>query len=250
MKVLRYEYEGKTSYGVLKGETVYPVSGNIFADYTVAETGISLSSVKLLVPCEPSKIIAVGLNYSEHAKEMKEEQRKDPVLFTKPTTALIADGETIRWPKASKQVDYEAELAVVIGKKADNISKAEANDYIFGYTCLNDVTARDLQKTDGQWTRAKGFNTFAPMGPYIETEVDVSALSIRLELNGVVKQQGKTDMMMFSPDELVSFVSEIMTLYSGDVITTGTPAGIGPMNHGDKVSVIIENIGTLTNYME
>lgn len=250
MKVLRYEYEGKTSYGVLKGETVYPVSGNIFADYTVAETGISLSSVKLLVPCEPSKIIAVGLNYSEHAKEMKEEQRKDPVLFTKPTTALIADGETIRWPKASKQVDYEAELAVVIGKKADNISKAEANDYIFGYTCLNDVTARDLQKTDGQWTRAKGFNTFAPMGPYIETEVDVSALSIRLELNGVVKQQGKTDMMMFSPDELVSFVSEIMTLLPGDVITTGTPAGIGPMNHGDKVSVIIENIGTLTNYME
>ncbi len=250
MKVLRYEYEGKTSYGILKDDMVYPVTGDIFEDFAVCDAGVSLSCVKLLVPCEPTKIIAVGLNYSDHAKEMKEEQRKDPVLFTKPTTALIADGETIRWPKASKQVDYEAELAVVIGKRADNVSAEDADDYIFGYTCLNDVTARDLQKTDGQWTRAKGFNTFAPMGPYIETEVDVSSLSIRLELNGEVKQEGTTDMMMFSPGELVSFVSGIMTLLPGDVITTGTPAGIGPMNHGDKVSVIIESIGTLTNYME
>ncbi len=250
MKVLRYEYEGITSYGVLKGETVFPVAGNIFGGFAVAKEGILLASVKLLVPCEPTKIIAVGLNYSDHAKEMKEEQRKAPVLFTKPTTALLADGETIVWPKQSKQVDYEAELAVVIGKTADHISAEDADDYIFGYTCLNDVTARDLQKTDGQWTRAKGFNTFAPMGPYIETEVDVSSLDIRLELNGEVKQQGNTDMMMFSPCELVSFVSEIMTLLPGDVITTGTPAGIGPMQHGDKVSVIIEKIGTLTNYME
>lgn len=250
MKFLRYEYEGKNSYGVLKGETVYPVAGDIFTGFTVKEVGVSLSEVKLLVPCEPTKIIAVGLNYSEHAKEMKEEQRKDPVLFTKPTTALLADGGTICWPKQSAQVDYEAELAVVIGKTADNISPSEAKDYIFGYTCMNDVTARDLQKLDGQWTRAKGFNTFAPMGPFIETEVDVSALDIRLEVNGEVRQSGNTSMMMFSPAELVSFVSGIMTLLPGDVITTGTPAGIGPMNHGDKVSVIIESIGTLTNYME
>ncbi|MBE7041568.1 MAG: DUF2437 domain-containing protein [Ruminococcaceae bacterium] len=250
MKVLRYEYEGVTSYGVLKGESVYPVAGDVYADFTVSEASIPLSAVKVLVPCEPTKIIAVGLNYSDHAKEMKEEQRKAPVLFYKPTTALLEDGGTILWPAQSQQVDYEAELAVVIGKRAENVSKEEADDYIFGYTCLNDVTARDLQKIDGQWTRAKGFNTFSPMGPFIETEVEVSSLDIRLELNGEVKQHGNTDMMMFSPQELVSFVSGIMTLLPGDVITTGTPAGIGPMKRGDKVSVIIENIGTLTNYME
>lgn len=250
MKILRYEYEGITSYGFLEDETVYPVMGNIFGDFTVAKEGVLLSCVKLLVPCEPTKIIAVGLNYSDHAKELKEEQRKAPVLFSKPTTALLPDGGTILWPCQSGQVDYEAELAVIIGKTADKIQPEEADDYIFGYTCLNDVTARDLQKIDGQWTRAKGFNTFAPMGPFIETEVDVSSLDIRLELNGEVKQQGNTDMMMFSPRELVSFVSGVMTLFPGDVITTGTPAGIGPMQHGDKVSVIIEKVGTLTNYME
>ncbi|MBQ2695902.1 MAG: fumarylacetoacetate hydrolase family protein [Clostridia bacterium] len=250
MKFLRYAYEGKTSYGVLQKETVYPVEGDIYTSYTVGAAGVALQDVTLLVPCEPTKIIAVGLNYSDHAKEMKEEQRKAPVLFTKPTSSLLPHGSTILWPAASKQVDYEAELCVVIGKTADCVTPEEAEDYIFGYTCLNDVTARDLQKVDGQWTRAKGFKTFAPMGPYIETEADVSSLNIRLELNGEIKQQGNTDMMMFSPAELVSFVSEIMPLYPGDVITTGTPAGIGPMQHGDKVSVIIENIGTLTNYME
>ena len=250
MKFLRYEYDGATSYGILKEDKVYPVSGNIFETYTVAEAGIPFGAVQLLVPCEPTKIIAVGLNYSDHAKEMKEEQRKAPVLFTKPTTALLPHGGIIRKPAQSSQVDYEAELAVVIGKVAENITPEDAEDYIFGYTCLNDVTARDLQKLDGQWTRAKGFNTFAPMGPYIETEVDVSALNIRLEVNGEIRQQGNTNMMMFSPCELVSFVSGIMTLLPGDVITTGTPAGIGPMHSGDEVSVIIEKIGRLTNYMQ
>lgn len=250
MKILRYEYEGKAFYGVLSGEMVYPVSGNIFENYTVSKAGVPLDAVQLLVPCEPTKIVAVGLNYSDHAKEMKEEQRKDPVLFIKPVTALLPHGGIIKKPAQSKQVDYEAELAVVIGKTADNITPEEADTYIFGYTCLNDVTARDLQKIDGQWTRAKGFNTFAPMGPVIETEVDVTSLDIRLEVNGEVHQRGNTNMMMFSPGELVSFVSGIMTLLPGDVITTGTPAGIGPMHSGDEVSVIIEKIGRLTNYMQ
>ncbi len=250
MKFLRYTANGKTSYGVLQGDMVHPVEGNIFENYTVAERGIALSTVQVLVPCEPTKIIAVGLNYTDHAKEMKEEQRKDPVLFMKPTTALLAHGGTIVKPTQSNQVDYEAELAVVIGKKAESVTPDEAEACIFGYTCCNDVTARDLQKIDGQWTRAKGFNTFAPLGPFIETEANAENLAIRLEVNGEVRQSGNTNMMMFSPRELVSFVSGIMTLLPGDVITTGTPAGIGPMHPGDAVSVIIENIGTLTNYMQ
>lgn len=250
MKVLRYTYKETCGYGVLQGEDIYPVIGDIFSDYTLSKETIPFKEATVLVPCEPNKIIAVGLNYSEHAKEMQEEQLKDPVLFTKPTTALLAHGGTICRPAVSQRIDYEAELAVVIGKICKNISADEAEKYIFGYTCLNDVTARDLQKQDGQWTRAKGFDTFAPVGPWIETEVNPNHLSIRLEVNGEVRQQGNTDMMMFSPQKLVSFVSGIMTLLPGDIITTGTPSGIGPMEPGDTVSVIIEKIGSLTNIME
>ncbi len=250
MKFLRYCYDGAISYGALAGDMIRPVSGNIFEAYELSEDKIPLSAVQVLVPCEPSKIIAVGLNYSDHAKEMQEAQKKAPVLFTKPTTALLEPEGTILWPVASNRVDYEAELAVVIGKKAKDVPVEKAKEVIFGYTCLNDVTARDLQKEDGQWTRAKGFDTFAPMGPVIETELDPDHLEIRLEVNGEVRQQGNTNMMMFSPYELVSFVSGIMTLLPGDVITTGTPSGIGPMKSGDRVSVVIEHIGTLTNYME
>lgn len=250
MKILRYTYQGKTGCGVLKGRLVYPVIGNVFSDFAIADAGIPLSAVQLLVPCEPTKIVAVGLNYSDHAKEMKEKLRKAPVLFMKPLTALTPHGSLIRRPTASNQVDYEAELAVVIGKQGRDIPEEKAEEYIFGYTCLNDVTARDLQKIDGQWTRAKGFDTFAPMGPVIETELDPAQLSVSLTVNGEVRQQGNTNMMLFSPGELVSFVSGVMTLEPGDVITTGTPAGIGPMAPGDEVSVVIEGIGTLTNIME
>ncbi|MGN1059791.1 MAG: fumarylacetoacetate hydrolase family protein, partial [Clostridia bacterium] len=229
MKILRYTYKEQGGYGVLRDGTVYPIAGDIFGAFTVAEAGVPLSAVSLLPPCEPTKIVAVGLNYSDHAKEMQETQLKDPVLFMKPTTALLPHGGTIMRPAAAKQVDYEAELAIVIGRKARQVSVGQAGDYIFGYTCLNDVTARDLQKTDGQWTRAKSFDTFAPMGPVIETELDPSCLAIRLEVNGEIRQQSNTSMMMFSPQALVSFVSGVMTLLPGDVITTGTPAGIGPM---------------------
>lgn len=250
MKILRYTYHDKSYYGVWRDGMIYPVVGNVFADYTVSNSAVSPADVVLLPPCEPTKIIAVGLNYSEHAKEMKETQRKDPVLFLKPTTAMLAHGGTIRRPSDSQQVDYEAELAVVIGKEGKHILPEKAEGYIFGYTCFNDVTARDLQKIDGQWTRAKGFDTFAPIGPAIETEIDVSNLSIRLAVNGEIKQQDSTAKMLFSPQELVCFISKVMTLLPGDVITTGTPSGIGPMASGDEVSVSIENIGTLTNYME
>lgn len=250
MKFLRYEHEGKQAYGVLRGDMVYPVQGNIFQEYTISEGAIPLVSVSLLVPCEPTKIVAVGLNYSDHASEMEELQRPAPVLFMKPVTALLPEGGTILRPAQSQQVDYEAELAVVIGKRASRVPVETAKDYIFGYTCFNDVTARDLQKLDGQWIRAKGFDSFAPMGPVIETEVDPGQLDIRLEVNGEVRQQSNTKMMMFSCAELVSFVSEVMTLLPGDVITTGTPAGIGPMESGDVVRVVIEHVGTLTNIME
>lgn len=250
MKILRYTYKDACGYGALQGEEVCPVVGDVFSDFSLAKERIPLQDVTLLVPCEPTKIIAVGLNYSDHAKEMQEEQLKDPVLFTKPTTALLPHGGTICRPAMSERIDYEAELAVVIGKTCKNVSAEEAEQYILGYTCLNDVTARDLQKKDGQWTRAKGFDTFAPVGPWIETELDPNNLSIRLEVNGEIRQQGNTDMMMFSPQKLVSFVSGIMTLLPGDIITTGTPSGIGPMELGDEVSVIIEKIGTLTNIMK
>lgn len=250
MKIVRCTYEKNTFYGVLREGMIYPVDGDIFGNISTLEGGVALEKVTLLPPCEPTKIIAVGLNYSEHAKEMQEAQLKTPVLFMKPTTALLAPGGTIRRPKESERVDYEAELAVVIGKTCYHVTPEEVPDYVLGYTCLNDVTARDLQKADGQWTRAKGFNTFAPMGPWIETELDPNGLEIRLEVNGTVRQSGNTDMMLFSPARLVSFISGIMTLLPGDVITTGTPAGIGPLQSGDTVSVIIDKIGILTNYME
>ncbi len=250
MKILRYLKDGKTSYGVLQDDMVYQIEGDIYGDFTIKEQGVPFSSVKVEVPCEPTKIVAVGLNYSDHAKEFGGEQLPDPIIFLKPTTSLLADGETIIRPANSKRVDYEAELGVVIKKTAKAVSKEEAADFILGYTCANDVTARDLQKKDGQWTRGKGFDTFCPVGPWIETDICPDNLTISLTLNDAVKQQGNTNMMMFNAAELVSYISGIMTLLPGDIIITGTPAGIGPMAEGDRVCVKIEGIGTLTNYVK
>ena len=250
MKILRYTKDGITSYGVLKDDAVYPITGDMYGKFAVAEKGIPFSNVKVEVPCEPTKIVAVGLNYSEHAKEFGGDQLADPILFLKPTTSLLADGGTIIRPKNSERVDYEAELCVVIGKTAKDVTKEEANDYILGYTCANDVTARDLQKKDGQWTRGKGFDTFCPVGPWIETDICPDSLDISLKLNEEIKQDGNTNMMMFNAAELVSYISGIMTLLPGDIIITGTPAGIGPMAEGDRVSVTINGIGTLTNYVK
>lgn len=196
---------------------------------------------------KPTKIVACGLNYLDHAKELGMEIPKEPIIFIKPSTSVIGHQDLIIYPRMAKQVDYEAELAIVIKDKTRNVSIEEAGEHILGYTCFNDVTARDLQRKDGQWTRAKSFDTFSPMGPNILFEIDPANLDISLYLNGELKQSSNTSNLIFTPFYLVSFISKIMTLLPGDLIATGTPAGVGPMKPGDKVEVRIEGIGSLIN---
>jgi 2-keto-4-pentenoate hydratase/2-oxohepta-3-ene-1,7-dioic acid hydratase in catechol pathway len=207
----------------------------------------SMDDVKVLPPCTPTKIVCVGCNYVEHARELNERIPDEPILFIKPPSSILASGEDIVYPGQANQVDYEAELAVVIGKRARNVKADKAKYHILGYTCFNDVTARDLQRKDVQWTRAKSFDTFSPVGPFIQTDVDPTNLKIKARLNGVVKQDSNTSDMIFNVYRLVEFVSNVMTLETGDIIATGTPPGVGPMNRGDTIEVEIENIGTLKN---
>jgi 2-keto-4-pentenoate hydratase/2-oxohepta-3-ene-1,7-dioic acid hydratase in catechol pathway len=195
----------------------------------------------------PTKIIAIGLNYLDHAKELKMEIPEHPLIFMKPPTAVIKDGETIIYPPQTQELHYEGELGIMIGKKARNVSVEEAKDYIAGYTCANDVTARDLQRLDGQWTRSKSFDTFCPLGPRIVKDVDPTNLAIATRVNGVTKQSSNTNQMIFNAFKLVSFISAIMTLLPGDVISTGTPPGVGELRVGDVVEVEIEGIGILRN---
>jgi len=196
----------------------------------------------------PSKIICVGLNYRDHARELKMEIPEYPVLFLKPSTAVIGDGDNIIYPDwQTKELHYEAELGIVISRRAQRVSEEEASAFIEGYTCGNDVTARDLQRLDGQWTRAKSFDTFCPLGPRVVKDIDPNKLDIKLLLNGKVKQSSNTEQMIFKPAYLVSFISQVMTLLPGDVILTGTPPGVGPIQRGDEVVVEIEGIGRLTN---
>jgi 2-keto-4-pentenoate hydratase/2-oxohepta-3-ene-1,7-dioic acid hydratase in catechol pathway len=209
-----------------------------------------LDEVRLLSPCFPSKVVAVGLNYRDHAEEVNLPVPEEPILFIKPSSSVIGPGDRIILPAVSQRVDYEAELAVVIGHKASKVTRVRAKDYVLGYTCLNDVTARDLQNRDGQWTRSKGFDTFCPVGPWIETEIDPNNLEIELYLNNELKQRSRTSNLIFDPFRLVEFISGIMTLYPGDVIATGTTSGIGPMKPGDMVEVRIEGIGSLINTVE
>ena len=196
---------------------------------------------------KPSKIIAVGLNYRDHAEELKMAIPKSPIIFLKPPTSVIGDGDDIVYPKGVGELHYEAELAIVIGKKGRHIKAADSYKYIKGFTCANDVTARDQQRADGQWTRAKSYDTFCPLGPKLVKKIDPNALSIKLYLNGQVKQSSSTSNMIFGVSELVSFISGIMTLLPGDVIITGTPTGVGEMKRGDTVEVEIEGIGKLKN---
>lgn len=247
MKLLRYQYNGISSFGQVEGDRVHRLTGDLINGLQPSGEYYPLADVTLLPPCQPSKIVAVGLNYRDHAVEFGEAIPDVPKLFLKPSTAVIGPGEDIRLPEMAARVDYEAELAVVIGKQCKHILPADAPGYILGYTCLNDVTARDVQAHDGQWTRAKGFDTFAPIGPVIQTELDPGGLDIRLIHNGAVKQQSNTRHFIFPVPELVSFISRVMTLLPGDVITTGTPSGIGALAPGDSVSVEIAGIGTLTN---
>jgi 2-keto-4-pentenoate hydratase/2-oxohepta-3-ene-1,7-dioic acid hydratase in catechol pathway len=207
----------------------------------------SMDEVKVLPPCKPTKIVCVGLNYRDHAEEMKDRIPAEPVLFIKPPSSVIGHGYNIIYPKQSSRVDYEAELGVVINKRAKDIRPGHGKDYILGYTCFNDVTARDLQKIDVQWTRAKSFDTFSPVGPFIVTGIDPGNLSIKSKLNGEVKQSSNTNNMIFDVFKLVEFISGVMTLEPGDVIATGTPSGIGPMNKGDVIEIEVEKVGTLSN---
>ena len=252
MKYVRFNNNNSNArYGVLKGDVIKEVQGEVFSEHVVTENSYSLGDVKLLPPCEPSKIVAVGLNYSDHAEEMGSALPQAPRIFLKPHTAVIAHGEKIKYPThMSERVDFEGELGVVIGKKASYVSEEEALGYVFGYTCMNDVTARDLQKTDIQFTRAKGFDTFAPAGPVIETELDPDNLEIETYLNGERMQHSNTSHLIFGVPHLVSFISRVMTLLPGDIISTGTPEGVAPMKIGDKVEVRVEGIGTLTNYVD
>jgi 2-keto-4-pentenoate hydratase/2-oxohepta-3-ene-1,7-dioic acid hydratase in catechol pathway len=247
VKFVRFQYDNKITYGLLENETIRRIEGNPFSGYKPTEKTVSLQSVRLLAPCEPSKIVAVGVNYQDHAAEFKKELPKEPLLFLKPSTAILDPREPIRLPPRSHRVDYEAELAVVIRKRAAQITPEETAEFILGYTCINDVTARDLQKEDGQWTRAKGFDTFAPPGPWIVTDLRPDNLKIESYRNGERRQSASTAQLIFKVPALVSFISQVMTLLPGDVIATGTPAGVGPMKSGDTIEVVIEGIGRLTN---
>ncbi|MBU7006634.1 fumarylacetoacetate hydrolase family protein [Phosphitispora fastidiosa] len=261
MKIVRFLFNGEARYGVLENDNVIrEISGSIYDDLASGSDTFNLGAgmynfdeVKLLAPCEPSKVVCVGLNYRAHIDEFKRDRAgvpEEPVLFIKPSTAIIGPGETIVYPSSSSQVDYEAELAVVIGKKCRHAEPEEVRDFILGYTCGNDVTARDLQRKDGQWTRGKGFDTFMPLGPWIETDYSGDSNRVRAYVNGELKQDSDTSKMIFPVPALVSFISHIMTLMPGDVVMTGTPEGVGPMEPGDIVEVVLEGIGCLKNRVE
>jgi 2-keto-4-pentenoate hydratase/2-oxohepta-3-ene-1,7-dioic acid hydratase in catechol pathway len=254
VKIVRFEHEGVIRYGVIEADkTVWTLKNGPYVDEPVSFSGESfpLSKVKILAPCAPSKIVAVGLNYKGHEKELDFKTPDHPVLFLKPPSSILDPEGTIVLPSASQQVDYEAELAFVIKKNCRNVTAKEALHYILGYTCLNDVTARDLQKLDGQWTRAKGFDTFTPFGPWIVStdSFDPKRARIQTLVNGVVKQEADTGDLIFDVPTLLEHISGVMTLLPGDVITTGTPQGVGPLRKGDVVEIRIEGIGVLRNHV-
>ncbi len=250
MRIGRFAYRQETFFGVVEGDIVFPVVDPFRSLEPLSGRKLPLAEVAPLAPCRPGKAVCVGLNYQDHARELGMALPEEPVLFLKPPTAVIGPGESIIYPDMSAQVDYEAELAVVIKKKARHVREEEAAGYILGYTCANDVTARDLQRKDGQWTRAKSFDTFLPLGPYIETDLDPGRQEVALYLNGERKQHSSTDQLIFPVPRLIAFISRIMTLLPGDVILTGTPAGVGPVQPGDVVEVVISGVGRLTNRVE
>ena len=250
MKVCRISHESLSAarHAVLDGSRVYPLPAgyNFERIEHVGGESLALSEVKLLAPVAPSKVVCVGRNYREHAAELGNKMPDEPLLFLKAPSAVIASGERIELPPASEQVEHEGELGVVIGRVASRVSSDQLS-YVFGYTCVNDVTARDLQRKDVQFTRGKSFDTFCPVGPWIETDLDPNNASVETRLNAEVKQKGNTADMAFPVDFLISYISEIMTLYPGDLIATGTPAGVSRMKHGDTVEVEVGGIGVLRN---
>jgi 2-keto-4-pentenoate hydratase/2-oxohepta-3-ene-1,7-dioic acid hydratase in catechol pathway len=248
MRLIRYQSRAEpTGFGWIYDDKVGPVEGNPFAEFRRQEAIIPLETVRLLPPVVPGKIICVGRNYAEHAKEHQAEVPDVPLLFLKPPSSVIGPGQTIILPPQSQQVEHEAELVVVIGKRGRWIDPASAGHHILGYTIGNDVTARDLQRRDGQWTRGKGFDTFCPLGPWIETELNPVDLMITCHVNGEMRQMASTRDMVFHIEQLIAFASSVMTLEPGDILMTGTPAGVSPLRSGDLVEVAIEHLGSLSN---
>jgi len=256
MHIARFSARGKVKYGLLAENIIRGIRGSPFAHLkrlgsppTLDGSTYKLEEVRLLAPCLPSKIVCLGLNYRSHVEETKLSMPSVPLIFLKPSTAVIGPDDKIILPRGWKRIDYEGELGVVISKKAKDIPEEAAKDYVLGYTCCNDVSDRNAQAADGQWTRAKGYDTFAPIGPWIGTEANPDNLKLETYLNGELRQSASTSDLIFGISKLISFISGVMTLLPGDVIATGTPPGIGPMNPGDVAEVKIQNIGTLRNFV-
>jgi len=250
MRIMRFVYREEMAYGVVTGENLRKIEGWPSGQYKISGETIPIDRVKILAPLMPSKIVAVGLNYARHVAEVSKEQTAPPapLLFLKPPTSVIGPGEGIFYPEKCRELHYEGELAVIIKKRARKIRLEEVADHILGYTCLNDVTARDWQRSDGQWTRGKSYDTFCPIGPVIALDIqNPNALKIETRLNGRVRQSASTADLLFKVEELVSYISHNLTLLPGDIIATGTPEGVGPMKVGDTVEVEIEEIGILQN---
>lgn len=249
MRCVRFEVENKAKIGVIEGDKVRTVYGSLDTFWQLTDEVFPLAHVQLLAPCVPKQIICVGLNYREHAKEINMEVPAEPVLFTKAAHTVIGPDAAVIYPPQTKELFYEAELGIVIKKKMKDVSPEEAHNYILGYTCANDVTARDLQLREGQWLRSKSFDTFCPLGPWLETELDPEDLAIKLYLNGKLKQDARTSDMVYNPYEILSYISQSMTLDAGDLVLTGTPFGTGEMQPGDEVVVEIEGIGRQRNFV-
>ena len=250
MLIARFMHNGKIAYGFVEGSTIRLARGELFSGLSATSEVAPIESVKLLPPVVPGKAVCVGVNYRAHASEFGHEVPKAPILFIKPSTALIGPGDAIVRPSISKRVDFEAELTVVIGARARFVPASKFKEYVLGYTCGNDVTARDLQPKDGQWTVAKGFDTFMPLGPWIATDLDPADLRLRAILNGETKQDSRTSNLIFSVPQLIEYISSVMTLEPGDVIMTGTPSGVAPLAKGDSIVVEIEGIGALRNIVD
>lgn len=252
MRIARFSVSDRIAFGVVDGDEAEPdslhvtaIDGHPFAPFERTTASFSLADVRLLPPSLPNKVIGIGKNYADHAREMGGEPPATPVIFLKPSTSVIGPGDAVALPPQSQQVEFEGEIAVVIGRLARDVPASRVGDVILGYTCADDVTARDLQRADGQWARAKGFDGFCPLGPWVETEADPSALSVTTTVNGSVRQQAPASEMVHSISDLVVFVSSVMTLLPGDVILTGTPAGVGEIKDGDEVAVTVTGVGTL-----
>ncbi len=251
VRIARFSIGDEVDFGVVEGPPgaaeVAPITGHPFAPFTFTGYRYPLSEVRLLAPIIPSKVVAIGRNYAEHAAEMGGKITAEPMIFLKPSTAVIGTGDAIACPASSGRVDFEGELAVVIGGICRDVPAAAALEKVLGYTCANDVTARDQQATDGQWSRAKGYDTFCPLGPWIETQLDPGDLSIVTAVNGETRQDARTAELVTTVPALIEYISRVMTLLPGDVVLTGTPAGVGPLHPGDVVEITIEGVGTLAN---